>query len=59
MSEPVSATDPTQPVGDEQSAQEWADEQAERIGRAWLANHPGGKDWRGPVERRYLDRLLG
>jgi hypothetical protein len=30
---------------EQQAAREWADEQAERIGRIWLRRFPGGRDW--------------
>ena len=44
MSEPVSATDPTQPL-DDQTPQEWADGVAATIGAIFLHNHPDGRDW--------------
>lgn len=30
---------------DEQAAREWADAQAEWIGRIWQRRYPGGRDW--------------
>jgi hypothetical protein len=32
-------------LDEQQAAREWADEQAERIGRIWLRRFPGGRDW--------------
>jgi hypothetical protein len=32
-------------LDEQQAAREWADEQAERIGRMWLRRYPGGRDW--------------
>ena len=43
MSEPQ--PDGTQTADDEQTALEWADEEAEKIGRIWAARWPGKKDW--------------
>jgi hypothetical protein len=38
---PESRVDPDE----QQAAREWADEQAERIGRIWLRRFPAGRDW--------------
>jgi hypothetical protein len=49
---PSRALDDTQPVPairlipeSEQTPQQWADEEAAKVGRIWAARWPGGKDW--------------
>ena len=41
MSEPQA----DEQAADEQTALEWADEEAEKVGKIWAARWPGKKDW--------------
>jgi hypothetical protein len=45
-------TEPAEPVPairlvpeSEMTPQQWADEEAAKVGRIWAARWPGGKDW--------------
>lgn len=46
------AETPSEPAGEvgseggsEEAAKEWADSEAEKIGRIWAARYPEGRDW--------------
>lgn len=42
---PRTVPEPRSDQDEEQAAREWADEQAEKIGRIWLTRYPRGRDW--------------